>query len=217
MRSLKSVLAGLPITYLLKKKIQHWAKTWVVEINVFSHSVQSCSFCWDWEKWKWIEGEVIWERASLTRVPYLLGTLPLIHWSLWFSTLILDFWNGQSLINTEVQNSMCECITYGPRLTSIMHTSILAFFFLSLTFTSSVLFPAISLCCNPFTMSLSFHVAELASTLPHHGVVVLPAQIVCFMSALNGNMYLPSLSVMGHLIYYACRVCLKISAFMWTK
>lgn len=159
----------------------------MVEINAFSHSVQSCCFCWDWEKWKWIEGEVIWERASLTRVPHLLGTLPLIHWSLWFSTLILDFWNGQSLINTEVQNSMCECITYGPSLTSIMHTSILSFLFLSLTFTSSVL-PAISLWCNPVTMSLSFHVAELVPTLQHHGVVVLHAQMVCFMSAWNGDL-----------------------------
>lgn len=50
------------------------------------------------------------------------GSLPSFTDSLWFS-LIIDFQSGQSLINTEKENSRCECITYGLSLTSIIFTS----------------------------------------------------------------------------------------------
>lgn len=72
---LNSVLAGAgrlsKHLHIYLKEIPAWANTWVVEINAFSHSVQSCNFCWDWGKWNWIEGEVTWESK-----PYKGSTSP---------------------------------------------------------------------------------------------------------------------------------------------
>lgn len=134
-------------------------------------------------KWNWIEGEVTGERASLTRVPHLLGTLPLIHWR----PLILSFdpwlleWTKSSKYRR--QNSRCECITYGPSLTSIIYTSASGAYF-------------------HFCLSMSY-LHLLSPTLPLLGVVVLHVRMVYFICIWKGDLYLPPLSVMRHLIYFA--------------
>lgn len=114
------------------------------------------------------------ERASLTWITHLLGSLPPpFTEGLWFSPLILDFKSGQSLINTEEENSRCECITHRLGLSSIIFTSIIFYTcqhtvslsFLSSSPSSSSSPLSLNLWRNPVAMSLSFSVAELAPAL----------------------------------------------------
>lgn len=114
--------------------------------------------------------------SSWNSAPHSLKAFDSVLWSLTFGM--------DSLINTD-QNSRCECITYGPSLTSIIYTSA-------------------SSACFHFDLSLYGSSLHLPSrSLPLRGVVILYVRTMCFICIWKGDFYLPPLSVMKYLIYFA--------------